>query len=186
MTELGRRPGRPRTKHESGSGDYIGFRVPYVLKARLHNDAVASGRSLSTEVQFRLEQSIRGETASHALESTFGPQGGALAMLIGMLVRQAPGACNLPIEGDWLNNPNAFAWAAEEIRAALDELAPPGDAIPEVMANAPGMARWTIFNMLDAPAGSNLAAVRAGLGTAVVERLTKKRRERFGDQGHPQ
>jgi|GEM_PF-5155116 len=109
-------------------------------------------------------------------------------MLLGMLIRGAPAVCNLPPEGDWLNDPNAFAWAAAEISTALDEMAPSGDVAAGVMDNAPKMARHTIFSVLDAPPGSYLASVRAGLGPAVAERLAAKRRERFGrsdDQGEP-
>jgi hypothetical protein len=40
---------------------YVGFRASHELKERLEKAAAASGRSLSTEAQFRLEASFRGD-----------------------------------------------------------------------------------------------------------------------------
>lgn len=50
--------GRPLTSSKSKAGEYIGFRSPKDLKEKLEQAAQASGRSLSTEVQFRLERSF--------------------------------------------------------------------------------------------------------------------------------
>ena len=59
ITPAIRRVGRPRTRPESeGAGDYIGLRVPKLLKEQIAQAARESGRSLSTEVRFRLEQSF--------------------------------------------------------------------------------------------------------------------------------
>jgi hypothetical protein len=56
--------------HESGDGGlykpgfaYVGFRAPSGLKAQLEATAAANGRSLSSEVQFRLERSLRTESS---------------------------------------------------------------------------------------------------------------------------
>lgn len=62
-----RRVGRPRTRLGEGPGDYVGFRAPPELKARLAAAAAATGRSLSTETQFRLEQSFRDDQLLAAL-----------------------------------------------------------------------------------------------------------------------
>jgi hypothetical protein len=51
---------------------YIGFRAPIDLKSKLEAAARAAGRSLSSEVQFRLECSLRSQTAfTEALELVF-------------------------------------------------------------------------------------------------------------------
>src|SRR4051794_23704862 len=62
MAETSKRVGRPRIRPESeGAGDYVGFRAPRELKEKLAAAAAASGRSLSTEAQFRLERSFERE-----------------------------------------------------------------------------------------------------------------------------
>jgi hypothetical protein len=54
-----RRGGRPRTREKRAlPASYVGFRVSNDLKERLEKAAAASGRSLSTEAQFRLENSF--------------------------------------------------------------------------------------------------------------------------------
>ena len=56
-----RQPGRPSRQPKDGPGDYVGFRASHDLKARLTAAAAKSGRSLSTEAQFRLETSFIAE-----------------------------------------------------------------------------------------------------------------------------
>ncbi len=65
MATTEKRPvGRPRTRNSKGvPGDYVGFRASRDLKRRLEEAAAVSGRSLSTEAQFRLESSFSEESA---------------------------------------------------------------------------------------------------------------------------
>jgi DNA-directed RNA polymerase alpha subunit len=49
-------------------GEYIGFRASSTLKADLEGAAAESGRSLSAEVQFRLEQSLREDRVIERLD----------------------------------------------------------------------------------------------------------------------
>jgi hypothetical protein len=59
-----RRPGRPRVRDKPGlPAQYVGFRASHELKEQLEKAAAASGRSLSTEAQFRLEASFRDDEA---------------------------------------------------------------------------------------------------------------------------
>jgi len=52
-----RKPGRPRVRDEPGfPAAYVGFRASHRLKQQLEKAAAESGRSLSTEAQFRLEE----------------------------------------------------------------------------------------------------------------------------------
>ena len=69
--EAPRRPriGRPPADGKQARGDYVGFRSSSSLKAKLEQAAKASGRSLSGESQFRLEQSFRDETLIAELEA---------------------------------------------------------------------------------------------------------------------
>lgn len=50
-------PGKTRDR----PGEYVGFRSPPELKAKLEDAAKGAGRSLSSEAQFRLEQSFERE-----------------------------------------------------------------------------------------------------------------------------
>jgi hypothetical protein len=126
-----RRTGRPKTTIREKPGEYIGFRAPSELKAALETTATAAGRSLSTEVQFRLAQSFRGgETLDDALQMAYGPQGAELLRLLGRITRGAPGARGMDIEDDWADDPTAFSIAERSIKHALERLRPAGDPLP--------------------------------------------------------
>jgi hypothetical protein len=49
---------KPTAAKRKRPGEYIGFRAPPKLKRALEASAKENGRSLSTEVQFRLEISL--------------------------------------------------------------------------------------------------------------------------------
>jgi TraY domain len=170
------RIGRPPADGREARGDYVGFRSPSILKAKLEQAAKASGRSLSTEAQFRLEQSFRGETGLYeALQLAFGKQGSEFLLLLGRALRNAPFFISLTPEDDWLSNPSAYAAAACQIELILEVLRPPGDAVPAIPAQAEEQAARLLWGLGgSAPPNTPLAAwgqaAREALGPAVAAR----------------
>ena len=61
MNPTRKRIGRPPISIADGTRAGVGFRVTSRLKAQIRAAADASGRSLSQEIEFRLEQSFRDE-----------------------------------------------------------------------------------------------------------------------------
>jgi hypothetical protein len=122
-----RRPGRPRTRTTEQPGDYVGFRCPRQLKGWLEIAAADSGRSLSTEVQARIEQSFLEGTA---LRLAYGPDGAKLLNVLGQLLRHGPGAAGADIQSNWPTDPIAYSIMEREITHALKRLRPPGKPLP--------------------------------------------------------
>ena len=79
-----RRPGRPRSRPDEEPGQFVGFRAPRELKNRLEATAAQNGRSISTEAQFRLEQSFRNEDVDRAMDMAYGPQTAGLVEALGL------------------------------------------------------------------------------------------------------
>src|SRR4051812_11821733 len=127
-----RRVGRPRTRpEEKGPGDYVGFRAPRDLKEKLERAAQIAGRSLSTETQFRLEQSFERQLAvSQALDFRFGPRTAAVIQLIAKLLEHA-GDEALVLSGsqgtDWLSDPYVFDQVERGLGRLFAALRPRGD-----------------------------------------------------------
>ena len=129
MSETKRQVGRPRMRPaEEGAGDYVGFRAPKRLKDDLSKAAAASGRSLSTEAQFRLEQSFA--------EFAYPAEIAALAELIARVMTEAgeliTGMNQLAGHGSrtWLTDPYAYDQAVKAASHILEMSCPPGAPEP--------------------------------------------------------
>ena len=70
---------------EAAERMHFGFRVTPEMKQRIESAAAQSGRSMSQEVEFRLERSIdREDLLSDVLELKFGPEVAGLLLAIGI------------------------------------------------------------------------------------------------------
>jgi hypothetical protein len=150
--------------------------------------ASAAGRSLSTEAQFRLERSFHTQGGlQEALETAYGPQGAALLTILGRLIRGAPGAHGLPIEADWLSDPNSFDHVSNSVRVALDALRPPGEIRPEGRARSENMAVRLLMLLVERTGQSWVTSVLKGLGQPASQRFSDwvKRywADRFDEEG---
>ena len=126
MTTERRRPGRPRTRTEEGPGDYVGFRAPRELKERLDAAAAASGRSLSTEAQLRLENSFRDQRLfDEALDIEYGDGTAGIVALLREIIKLV--ASTATRGATWMSHPVTFDQVIQAINLALDMLRPPGD-----------------------------------------------------------
>ena len=104
-------------------------RLRPALKLALETAAKQEGRSLSEEIEFRLERSLDDERhLADALELGFGRQVAGLMLAIGYLIKETVPA-RRPGEIGWLSNPEAFHAVVEAINLLLLVIDP--DAHPE-------------------------------------------------------
>jgi hypothetical protein len=159
-------------------------RLRPALKLALETAAKQEGRSLSEEIEFRLERSLDDERhLADALELGFGRQVAGLMLAIGYVIKETVPA-RRPGEIGWLSNPEAFHAVVEAINLLLLVIDP--DAHPEGWA----ILRRTIHHGdgSDVELSTSLVAseiveqsfdligplipiIRSWLGEAVVARL---------------
>lgn len=176
------RRGRPPAGGKTARGDYVGFRSPRELKKQLELVAASAGRSLSTETQFRLVQSLRAEAAlDEALHLAFG-EGAQLLLLIGRALRAAPPLAGLSIDSPgWLGHATAYDMAARAIAVVVEALRPPGEVMPTVPDQIEGLTRALLLGLADPTPNTPLSAFasrsREALGPVIAERLVAWRQE---------
>ena len=91
------------------------------MRDRLDTAAAAASRSLSQEIEMRLEQSFRDEDlASSFSEAVYGPQLAGILDLIGAVVR------NVTPQSQWLEDPGAFSTVLVAIEETMSAIRPAG------------------------------------------------------------
>jgi hypothetical protein len=128
-----RRPGRPRSRPDEEPGQFVGFRAPRELKNRRETTAAQNGRSISTEAQFRLEQSFRNEDVDRVMDMAYGPQTAGLIEALGLAIRDTVTLSSSPaspLQSGWLSDPNIFASVKEAVDTIFDRLRPAGNGVP--------------------------------------------------------
>lgn len=141
--EQRRKPGRPASSDKSKAGEYVGFRSPKELKEKLEQAAQASGRSLSTEVQFRLERSLESQALMYdALELAYGRDLAGLMLGVADVMSGVGEWASLLTTGqhlkNWVANPSAYARAVAEAVRFLEEMRPPGSECDWSKIEVPG------------------------------------------------
>ncbi len=135
MAEEKRRIGRPRSRPEDqGSGDYVGFRASRELKGKLKTAAAASHRSLSTEAQFRLEQSFLNEKIlDEAFNMAYGRVNSGLILLIGEIMKTATqSSYHHGNYEHWLDDAPTFRRTVKVLNELFSALRPAGDPNDEI------------------------------------------------------
>ena len=131
-TERSAKPKRERI------GEYVGFRSPQSLKKKLEDAAARANRSLSSEAQFRLEESFRAEDGLlSALRFAYGDRVAGLVLLLGQALNDTGISC-LPADASienrkkWIEDPYAFDQAIRALNSILERVRPAGEiVIPE-------------------------------------------------------
>jgi hypothetical protein len=109
----------------------VSLRIAPQMHAQLLTSAMRNDRSYSAEIEARLGYSFRCQEAlSEALAVAFGTEGGKLLLLLGRLIRYAPGVTRKDFDDDWTKDPTAWSVAERGIVQALKRLRPPGDPLP--------------------------------------------------------
>lgn len=186
--------GRHRGPKPQGPFEYkrrmLTTRITDDIRTKLDAAAGAAGRSLSQEIEMRLESSFQAEgQLREALELTLGPQVAALVLLIGFAMRDTarwPGRPFSPVK--LLSEPFLFAQAAAAATKVLDALKPDDDPDARPFADVQGappemIEQWTnlgrnvgsqvcfeIANRL----GPWTSTIRDWLGPDAVERMGAK------------
>jgi hypothetical protein len=144
-----RRAGERLSKHRT-------FRVRGELDGQLAQAAAASGRSVSEEIEYRLERSFADDgSLLGTLNLAYGRE---LAGLMWVLVetmkdagKAAGGLATLSAQGSnrWWNNPFAYAQAAEAAKAILTAFRPPGEPLtPDAFPGISNLGVGTAFGIL--------------------------------------
>src|SRR5215831_18446747 len=109
----GRRGGWPKRKPAPGERVPLSFRLTPESKGRIDRAAAASGRSISQEVELRIDLSFRDIDAfDRAIEIGHGRQIAGLLMLFGRVMRDvgahAAHRSTGTVDSNWLTDPFAF------------------------------------------------------------------------------
>src|SRR5712692_9935443 len=131
-----RRKGRPPVPPEARRSRNFTFRSREALHQQLGAAAKIAGRSISEEIEFRLERSFFEQRATiEALDLAYGKDLVRILLMVAEAMAVGPYAASTATHapedfGNWLNNPYAFAQAMQAAHAVLDALKPPGDPTP--------------------------------------------------------
>lgn len=127
------RRGRPPLKPDSRRSYKLSVTIREKLRRQLEHAAEEEGRTLSQEVEYRIEQSFdRGELIFDAMTLAYGHQ---LAGLVIAVARAMSSAGRLSgfksgdsgfLGQDWLDDPFAYEQALTAAVTVLKELRPPG------------------------------------------------------------
>jgi hypothetical protein len=100
-----------------------------------HTAGSASGRNLSQEAEWRLENSFQGaDLLDQGLDLAFGPQAVGLALLVAQVGNSIGAASGTR---HWLSDPYAFDQVVQGVAEVLSALRPPGEIIePEASSGA--------------------------------------------------
>lgn len=119
----------PARDYDPGERVAISWRITPELKQRLDKCAAASGRSLSQEIELRLEQSMQADTTLFlALDLACGPEKAGLVLLITLILQEAVSR----EAADCLGDPEiAVAMAAALARAIAAVLPETAEAVTD-------------------------------------------------------
>jgi len=179
--QAGRRGrGRPPKTGGEVKRSKVFMRMRPSVKAALDAEAREAGRSLSEEIEARLEASLRGERSlDERLDDIYGRHAAELMKLIGRILRGSPAWAGVSAEDEWLNHPIAYTMAERQIRRMLERLRPP-DAPPSIPGGTP---ESHADRLLLALASTDPNVVSASWAATVRERLGSRMTDRIFDAG---
>lgn len=126
MPKLARLQRAGRKAQQRGKLQPLNMRTTADIRGRLEQAAALSGRSLTQEVERRLEQSFDPKpTLEDQLKQRYGAQAAGLLLLLGreLIARVSmAGGPRCDIHTEWLDNPKAVASVALFLRLALKVL----------------------------------------------------------------
>ena len=114
---------KPKREPKPGERVHAGLRVTPDLRRRIGRAAAKSGRSLSQEMEFRLERSLAVDTAFGSTEM----HDMALRMSSAFAIAGEARAVEKNIGPNWINDADAYRSAMFSVFAALIRNAPEGD-----------------------------------------------------------
>jgi hypothetical protein len=161
----------------------IKIRIREPLRAEIERAAKRRGISMNAEMNERLSASYeRGRVLDEALNFAYGEDGAGLLRLLGEVIRDAPGACGLSSHSNWLDDPSAYAMAAQGAIRVLQRLQPAGE-IKEGQHSPEHRADALLYDLGDdgsihaGPPAERAAEMRQRLGRTLDARLVEMRRK---------
>lgn len=128
--------GRPPLKAAERRRHVLSIRLRDENRKKLEELAALSERSVSEEVEVRLERSFQSQSLRReVLEMMFGQRGAALAFMIGLAAREIGAAIgpdgpeNAWDVGNWIDDPTAFDEIAQAINTIVEGLRPEGEPV---------------------------------------------------------
>jgi hypothetical protein len=114
----------------------MSLRVTPATKLALEATAAASGRSLSQEAEFRIDQSFRNqEYLDQAMALAYGPRLTVLLAVMGRAMNEIGRLA--PFPSNWMDQPHIFQEAAGAAGEVIDAFRPPGrSGLPHPIAVA--------------------------------------------------
>lgn len=165
-TTTSRRRGRPPKPGASRRRNNVTIRLRDDTKAALQQ-AARDQRSLSEEIETRIERSIEAEKGlAESLTLVWGRRTAGAVLLLGHVLREASRIGKAEERGEWLDDVETFKLARDRVGELLNALAPPG-ANPEASNLGRHISTWVLL----APADEAIAGVKPLLGDELLERL---------------
>lgn len=166
--------GRGRPKMSEGAAKRAAFntRLRGQLKSRLEDAARNAGRSLSEEIEARLERSIQFEGyVDEAMANAYGPRNAGMLLLMGRILRGVDTVAAMYGKGQWTEDPATFEIAVHHATALLLSAHPgPSAAVAGKGAHWLGekLSTWSLIAMVPEPDDDPAAAL---LGATLLPRL---------------
>ncbi len=144
-TKTSKRRGRPALDPSDRKSRNLTFRSRGDLRARLDQAASQSERSISEEIEYRLERSFTDQSLMfEAMRLTYGPELAGLLLLIGAAMKTTGPRAGFHSTGSyeaaqhWWNDPYAFGQVAQGVHALILAFKPPGNVTLPAYAKKPG------------------------------------------------
>lgn len=140
-----KRRGRPPIAKETRKARNVTFRTRDELHRDLSTAAEASGRSLSEEIEYRLERSLTSKRMlREALEITYGPAITALMFAIGEIVRPVTGT-----DDRWIEDVETYQRVWSTVHGIMTAFRPSLDCkLPESSLES-GSAQFWLYMLRD-------------------------------------
>ena len=168
------------------------FRVRGELDDKLQTAALKSGRSVSEEIEFRLEQTFIEERSSiDAMAFRYGWQLSGLILIIAEAIHRSNPLAAAHMREQPLDSPEAFRRAGDAVERVLRAVAPPGSPTApsteyglghqsaDVILNEIARGPLRDFNKLP---GIPVSLLREFLGPEIIERISEFIDERYEER----
>jgi hypothetical protein len=156
MAEFAKRRGRPPVPDSQRRSTNFTFRSRGELHSRLAGAAAQSNRSISEEIEWRLERSFLDQSrAIEALGLIYGSELAGLLLILGEVMKEAGEQtaylAEHTLDGarNWMTHPLAFAKASEAAKAVLEAFKPPDERNHRKYDHYANIPQGTVTSILE-------------------------------------
>lgn len=172
--------GRPKVPDEVRKRNNVTIRLRDQVKADLEAAAAKNQRSLSEEIEARMERSFRDDRLlPEILAAAYGGGCAALVLMIARAMHEAGTSTGFmstfTLEGsaNWVDHPYAFHMARMAAARVLDRAAPEGEPVPPPALQGDGSPEALKFLREQAGVGYANSVIDASLGEGVTGDLQR-------------